>query len=420
MGIESAHRLSLWNNGLVLAAFGHRDFRFLWAGQLLSSFGSWLLLVAVPYRVFELTGSPLASGLTLVAALPGTVLSPVAGLLVDRWDRRVTMLAVDLGRAAAILPLLCFHRPDQLWIVYAALVAESLLGQLFDPAAQALVPALVGRGRDLASANALMSVIAAVSRLAGASLGGVALLAWGMETVVWLDSGTYVASALSLLLLRWRPGAAVRTKRSGSTPGVLVELVAGLRHLLASRPLRGLLLVTAVFVAANGAFTALLVPDVGLRLHATAEALGLILAATGAGFLLGAPLGRALLHRVGLRTTATLSLLVTGVSFLAWFDTDRLAVALLFAAVAGAAAVTFLVARRTQVQVLTRDSLLGRAGAAFLGCEAAATLAGTAVGGAAVGLAGLQAAVAGAGALMLASAGLAALLLGDEAPWIGP
>jgi predicted MFS family arabinose efflux permease len=404
----------------VLAAFRHRDFRFLWAGQLLSSFGSWLLLVAVPYRVFELTGSPVASGLTLVAALPGTLLSPVAGLLVDRWDRRVTMLAVDLCRAAVILPLLLFHRPDQLWIVYAALVAESLLGQLFDPAAQALVPALVGRGPHLASANALMSVIAAVSRLAGASLGGVVLLACGMETVVLLDAGTYVASAFTLMLLRWRPGAVVRSKRRASTPGVLIELVAGLRHLLASRPLRGLLLVTAAFVAANGAFTALLVPDVRLRLHATAAALGLILAATGAGFLMGAPLGRALLHRVGLRTTATLSLLVTGVSFLVWFGTDRLEVALPFAAAAGAAAMAFLVGRRTQVQALTRDALLGRTSAAFLGCEAAATLAGTAVAGAAVGLAGLPAAVVGAGALMLASAGLAALLLGDDAHSMRP
>lgn len=397
----------------MLTAFADRDFRLLWAGQLLSAFGSWLLLVAVPYRVFQLTGSPVSTGLTFVAALPGTALSPVAGLLVDRWDRRVTMLAVDLGRAAAILPLVLFDRPGRLWVAYAALVAEGLLGQLFDPAGQALVPALVGRGRDLASANALLSVIAAVSRLAGASLGGVFLLAWGMAAVVWLDSGTYVASALSLLLLRWRPDPAARPKRPGSAPELLIEVVAGLRHLLASRPLRGLLLVTAVFVAANGAFTALLVPDVRLRLHASADGLGLVLAATGVGLLVGAPFGRALLHRIGLRSTATLSLLAAGVCFLVWFDADRLEVALPFAAAAGAAAVMFLVARRTQVQLLTQDALLGRTSAAFLGCEAAATMAGTALGGVAVALAGMQPAVAGAGAALLVSAGLAAALLRD-------
>jgi predicted MFS family arabinose efflux permease len=390
----------------MLAALADRDFRLLWTGQLLSNLGSWLLFVAVPYQVFQLTGSPVATGLTFVAALPGTLLSPVAGVLADRWDRRRTMIAADLGRAAAILPLLLLHGAGQLWIVYAVLVTESLLGQLFDPAAQALLPALVGRGRELTSANALLSVIAAVSRLAGASLGGILFAAWGLDALVLVDSGTYVASAGSLLLLRCRQSRHARP--SSAAP---IELVAGLRYVLASRPLRGLLAVTAAFVAANGAFTALLVLDVRVRLHAAAGALGLVLAATGAGFLIGAPIGRALLHRAGMRTTMTLSLLATGVSFLVWFNASRLDVALVAAVAAGAAAVVFLVGRRTCLQALTPDSLLGRASATFLGAEAAATLAGTALGGAAAALAGLSATVDGAGAAILVSAGLAFLLL---------
>lgn len=264
--------------------------------------------MAVPYRVFQLT---------FAAAVPGTLLSPVAGMLVDRWDRRRIMVAADLGRAVAILPLLSLGGPGQVPIVYVVLLAESLLAQLFDPAAQALVPALVGRGRELASANALLSVIAAVSRLAGASLGGVLLVAWGLDALVWVDAGTYVASASSLLLLQWRPDPVGGPERFGRALGDgPVELVTGLRYVLASGALRRLLLVTTAFVTANGAFTALLVLDVRLRLHATADALGLILAATGAGFLVGAPLGRALLHRAGIATTMTLSLLATGVSFL--------------------------------------------------------------------------------------------------------
>lgn len=383
---------------------GHRDFRLLWSGQLLSGIGSWLLFVAVPYRVFQLTGSPVATGLAFVVAGPATLLGPLAGALVDRWDRRRTMMAADLGRAAAILPLLLVHRADQLWLVYAALVAESLLAQLFDPSAQALVPALAGRGRDLTSANALLSLVAAVSRLLGAALGGAAFAAWGLQTVVSLDAGTYAASAASIALLRWRPaGKASRTASA-------VDPLGGLRHLARSGTLRSLLAVTVLFVAANGVFTALLVPDVQLRLHAGAGALGLVLAATGAGFLAGAPAGRALLHRFGVRPTTGVSLLLTGIAFLVWFGTDRLGVALAAAAAAGATAVVFLVGRRTQVQRLTPDGLLGRTSAAFLCAEAAASLAGTALGGAAAGLAGLGPAVAGAGAAILAS-GLLALVL---------
>jgi predicted MFS family arabinose efflux permease len=396
----------------MIATLRHRDFRLLWAGQLLSSLGSWLLFVALPYRVFQLTGSPVATGLTFVAGLPATLAGPLSGVLADRWDRRRTMLAADVARAAAILPLLLVHRADQVWLVYVVLVAESLLGQLFDPAVQALVPALVGRGKDLASANALLSIVAAVSRLLGASLGGVAFATWGLHTLVWLDAGTYLASAASLSLLRWRPRRAAPLAPAGWLAG---DLLGGLRHLVASPPLRGLLAITAAFVAANGAFTALLVPDVQLRLHASAGALGLVLSATGAGFLVGAPVGRALLQRVGVRATTSLSLVVTGLAFLLWFSADRLTVAVAAATGAGAAAVIFLVSRRTEVQLRTPDRLLGRASAAFLAAEAAASLIGTAAGGAAAGAVGLEPTVAGAGAVIVA-AGLLAFLVSRERP----
>jgi predicted MFS family arabinose efflux permease len=308
------------------------------------------------------------------------------------------MIAADLGRAAVLLPLLLVHRADQVWLVYAALLAESVLAQLFDPAAQALVPGLIGRGGGLASANALLSIVAAVSRLVGAPLGGVVFAAWGLPAAVLVDAGTYLASAASRALLRWRPAGVGRQVASAAT-----DLLGGLRHLVASPPLRGLLAATAAFVAANGAFTALLVPDVQLRLHAGSGALGMVLAATGAGFLVGAPVGRALLRGLGVRTAMSLSLAGTGLAFLVWFGTDRLEVAVAAAVAAGASAVVFLVGRRTQLQALTPDWLLGRASAAFLAAEAAASLAGNAAGGAAVGVVGLGPAVAAAGGVILAA-----------------
>ncbi|HEY7201593.1 MAG TPA: MFS transporter [Candidatus Dormibacteraeota bacterium] len=395
----------------MLAPLRLRDFRLLWTGQLLSNLGSWLLVVAVPYRVFEQTGSAAATALAFVAAsAPSLVLAPFAGMLVDRWDRRRTMLCVDLGRAAAILPLLGAH---DLWVVYAVLLAESVLGQLFDPAAQSLVPTLVGRGPELAAANGLLWVIEAVGRLGGAALGGLVVAAWGLGTAVALDAGTYLASALTLLLIT-PPGRSDPARTSGH-PGA--ELHRGIRHLVAGRDLRGLFVLTVVFRAANGALTALLVPYVALRLHGSAGALGLLLAATGAGFLLGAPMAREAARRWGLRATTAWSLVATGVGFLAWFNTGRLAAALALAACTGAAAVVFLATRTTHLQVLTPDRLLGRVSAGFLAAGAAATLAGTALGGGAAGVAGL-APVASAAGLALAGAGALALLLltGDPDP----
>ena len=182
-----------------------RDFRLLWTGELLSSLGSWLLLVAVPYQVFELTGSALATGITFIAeSLPALVIGPVAGVAADRWDRRRIMLAVSLGQAGCILPVAFVHRPGQVTIIYAALMAESVLGQLYAPAARALVPSLVGRNEELTSANALSSASNAMTRLAGAALGGILLAALGLTAVVLIDVGSYLAAAGCIGLLRWR------------------------------------------------------------------------------------------------------------------------------------------------------------------------------------------------------------------------
>lgn len=402
----------------MLAMLRNRDFLLLWTGQLLSNAGGWLLLVAVPYRVFQLTGSPAATGFAFVAgSVPSLVLGPIAGILVDRWDRRRTMLAVDLGRAASILPLLLVQRPDQVWIAYAALLVESALGQLFDPAAQALVPAMVGRGPKLAPANALLAVVSAVSRLVGASFGGIVFAAWGLGVLVSIDAATYMASAASLFLLRWRPVAATELSRSDrSLRGAGVELIQGLRHLIANASLRGLLIVAMTFIAANGAFTALLVPYIRLQLHGEAAALGLLLAATGVGFLAGAPIGPALLRVAGLRITMTSSLLAAGIGFLLWFNTIRIELALTMAAVSSAAVIVFFIGRRTHMQALTPDPLVGRISAAFLTAEAAAMLAGTALGGGAAGFIGVTPTVLVAGGGLLASGVLAAILLRDPGP----
>lgn len=96
----------------VLDALRVRDFRLLWAGRFVSLLGTWLLTVAVPAYVLELTGSLMATGLTLAAEyLPLLLLGPLAGVLSDRWDRRRVMLATDLFRAVVVAAMLVVDSP---------------------------------------------------------------------------------------------------------------------------------------------------------------------------------------------------------------------------------------------------------------------------------------------------------------------
>ena len=397
-----------------MLALRNRDFRLLWMGQLLSSLGSWLLLVAIPYQVFELTGSPAATGFAFAAgSVPAFVIGPAVGVAVDRWDRRRTMLAVSLGQAGCVLPLALVHRSGQIGIVYLALMAESALGQFYGPAERALIPGLVGRADELTSANALTAASAAVTRLAGASLGGVVFAALGLPALVAIDAATYVAVAACLALLRWRapmpPAASGRDSRVARA--IVAEFGAGFRHLGACRPLRGLVIASAVFLTGNGAFTALLVPYIRLRLHGGPGDVGFLIAATGAGYLAGAPLGRALYGHASLRLLAVGSLLATAAAYAAWFSVSSLDLALGLAAVTGMSAMIFLIARLTCLQQRTPDAVLGRASAICLAAESLAGLAGTAVGGVLAGFAGYGWTVVAAAVAIAVGALLASLLV---------
>jgi len=395
-------------------ALRNSDFRLLWTGQLLSSLGSWLLLVAVPYQVFELTGSPAASGFAFVAqSVPVFVIGPAVGVAVDRWDRRRTMLVVSLGQAGCVLPLALVHRADQIAIIYLALMAESALGQFYQPAERALIPGMLGRADELTSANTLMAAGNAVTRLTGASLGGVVLAAAGLSALVTIDAATYVAVAACLALLRWR--AAARPAAPGRDPrgarAIVTEFGAGFRHLAACRPLSGLVTAAAAFCVGNGAFTALLVLDIRLRLHGGPGDVGFLVAATGAGYLAGAPLGRALYRRVILRVLIAAALLATAATYAAWFSVSNLDLALVLAAMTGMSAMVFFIVRLTYLQQRTPDAVLGRVSAICLAAEGLAGVVGTAVGGILIGLVGYGWTVAAAAAAIAAGGLLAAVLV---------
>src|SRR5262245_22857668 len=129
----------------MFAVLRVRDFRLLWVARVISSLGSWLLLIAVPAQVYRLTDSLMASGLTLAAEfLPVLLFSQFAGVFVDRWDRRSTMVVADIGRGVAVALLLVAQTPDRVWIVYLALALESIGSLFFRPAIQAHTPLVVG------------------------------------------------------------------------------------------------------------------------------------------------------------------------------------------------------------------------------------------------------------------------------------
>ena len=179
-----------------LALIRNRNFSLLWTGQLISFFGDRIHQVALGVLLIDL-GTPLDLGIALaMTAAPNVLLGPLAGALVDRWDRRVTMIVCDVLRAGLVL-LVPVVVTIEMWMVYALAFAVATIGLLFRPAKNAVVPAIVDEDQ-LVTANSASSINETIADLIGYPIAAaiVATLAGIIGAAFVLDAGTYLVSAL--------------------------------------------------------------------------------------------------------------------------------------------------------------------------------------------------------------------------------
>jgi MFS family permease len=225
-------------------------------GGLVSDTGDWLLLIALPIYVFTLTGSALNTSTVFLAELiPALLFGSFAGVLVDRWNRRRTMLVTNLLQAGLLVPLLAVAR-DRLWVLYVVAAIQACLASLFVPAKHALLTRLVD-GQQLMAANALIGVNDNMARLVGAPLGGLAIVAVGLPGVVALDAGSFLISAA--LLAACRP-APIEMAGNPTTPrSFFRDWLHGLGVVARIRSLRVVLAITALGQLAQGMFVVLFV-----------------------------------------------------------------------------------------------------------------------------------------------------------------
>lgn len=395
-----------------------RDFRYLWAGRFVSNLGSWLLVVAIPAYVYQLTGSLLATGLTVGAEfLPQLLFGLVAGVVTDRWDRKRVMLASDVFRAVAVAVMLFAATQESLWLVYVALIAESTGSVLFRPASQAMVPAVVGTDRMLSSANSLNAFTDGTVRLVGPPLGAALMSLTSFQVLVLVDVASYLVSGFAVFMITGRPKDRDDTE-AGPARGVLADLVEGLRYLRGQAVAFVLLPLTVVFLLANASLSALLVPF-GVRQLGGTEQIGFVVSALGVGFLVGAVLIRALVDRVQPRYLLAVTQTATAIGFYLLFSSTSLVTALPAAVGIGIFGSMTLVVPETALQRVVPDKVLGRVSAVFFAGEGLATLAGSLLGPALAEMLSLSWLVLVACVLTVAGALAGAVLL-PVAPELAP
>jgi MFS family permease len=296
----------------MLRILRQRNFALLWTGGLISLTGDWVLIVGLPVEVYRRTGSTLATaGMVLAFLVPSIALGSVAGVFVDRWDRRRLMIVVDVLLALGLLPLLAVDALG-IWVAYLVLVVSSSLERLFHPAEMSLLPNLLEGGEEqLVTANALSGMNQHLSRIVGPAIGGVAVAAGGLTAIALIDAASFMLSAILV--------TGIRTQRSRPHPERPLEQAAvsawerlahewreGLRVVVHHSVLRALLVFFVITRIGEGLTMTLFVPWTTDALHSDAAGYGWLLSTQAIGGLAGA----LVIGRMGAR--ANPMLLLTG------------------------------------------------------------------------------------------------------------
>ena len=277
----------------------NRDFRNLWLGQVVSELGDWFSIIAIFNLLLELTHRAQALGWFLIVIhLPTAVVGPIAGILVDRLDRKRLMIITDLIRAALLLAYLFIRRADQIWIVYLIAALEVSMMTLFEPARTASIPNICQK-RELVAANALGSVTWSAMLMIGAALGGFVAAAFGREFCFVIDSLSFVFSAFLIgkvnIPHRINPGGAYTTAGRALTSG-LRDMRDGFRYMKSNPPVSALLLVKTGWCLGGGILLVLGVFGQSIYpvLGSGAAGIGVLYAARGIGTAMGPIVARRL------------------------------------------------------------------------------------------------------------------------------
>ena len=387
-----------------------RDYRLLWMGQLVSLTGTYIAVVALPYQVFQMTGSALAVGMIgLAQVVPLILVSIFGGAFADRVDRRKIMIATDGGLAlsSALLLLGAIHGRPPLWFLYGATGLGAGMSALNWPARTASVVNLVGRER-LPAAMSLNQVLYNGSMLVGPALGGLILTRGGLVWAYGIDVASFVAAMTSAALIRPLPperkeGEEVLTGWSAIAEGL--RFLRGRRVLVASFLID---LNAMIFGMPRALFPVMQKTVFGVGPFG----LGLLYAAPAAGALVGA-LTAGWVSRIRHQGRAVVwAVVVWGAAIAAFGLSGRLFwLALFFLAVAGAADVVSAVFRGTILQLGAPDALRGRVSAVHIMVVTGGPRLGDVEAGAVAALVSPAFSIVSGGLACLAGAAILALLV---------
>ncbi|MBC7822353.1 MAG: MFS transporter [Candidatus Parcubacteria bacterium] len=272
----------------VFRAFSSRNYRLFFAGQGISLIGTWMTQTAVIWLVYSLTNSALLLGVVGFAQqLPNFLLSPFAGVLVDRLNRHRILIATQILSMiqSLILAALAFSGTIHIWHIIVLSIFQGCVNAIDMPTRQTFVVELVERRENLSNAIALNSSVFSGARLIGPAIAGLVIASVGASTCFLIDGVSYVAVIAGLLAMRIRPR---KIDPIASSDTILHRLKEGFDYAFGFPPIRSILLLIGLVSLVGMPYTVLAPIFATNILHGGPQTLGFLMASSGLGALISA------------------------------------------------------------------------------------------------------------------------------------
>lgn len=385
-------------------AFADRNYRLFFMGQGVSLIGTWMTRLATGWLVFRVGGENAAwlLGVVSFASLsPTFFLGPIAGVLVDRWNRRRVLVVTQLlsmvqSAALAWVAFTAGPGVGTVWLIAGLSIFQGVVNSFDMPARQSLLIEMISRREDLPNAIALNSSLVNGSRLIGPAIAGAVIAAAGEAWCFAIDAASYLAVVAALLAMRLK-----KRERPRDAASLGRSFLEGLQYAYGFAPIRSLLLLLALVSFSAMPYSVLLPIFAADVLHGGPNILGLLSAASGLGALAGAVYLASRPSVLGLGRVIVVATTTLGLALAAFSQSTMIWLSTCLLVLAGAGMMVQMAAANTLIQTLVNEDKRGRVmglfGMAFQGAAPFGSL----LAGWLAGIAGAQTVVFGSGVLVL-------------------
>jgi len=342
----------------LLRALQHRNYRLFFAGQSVSLVGTWITRVATSWLVYRLTGSALLLGVVgFCGQIPTLLLSPVAGVLVDRHDRHRILVITQVLSSLQSLALAVLALPGVItvWEILALQLVQGAINAFDTPARQSFLIDMIEDRSHLPNAIALNSTMVNGSRIIGPSIGGIVIAAVGEGWCFMIDAISYLAVIASLLAMH----VAEKPPRTTGTR-VAEELREGFQYVWGSVPIRTALLLLALVATMGMPYTVLMPAIASGILRGGPHTLGFLMTSSGLGALAGALYLASRNTVLGLGRAMVVATTAFGVGLIAFSLSHAVWLSLLLLPIVGGGMMVETASTNTILQTIVDEQMRGR------------------------------------------------------------